>query len=195
VEQALTTGVRDVLVDAAHRAVTATERGWRLRGAEVLLDPPLRTSADLVARTDASLAHWRDGVVALVTSEGGSRRGRARGVAAGINGVAVVLMVATFGATGGLTGAEVGIAAAAALASQKALESVFGSRAVSRLTDEVRSDLLERVRALLDREASLLLSRLDDLEAPSGLGPAVRAEADALDAERPRVTRVTRATR
>jgi hypothetical protein len=104
-------------------------------------------------------------------------------------------MVATFGATGGLTGAEVGIAAAAALASQKALESVFGSRAVSRLTDEVRSDLLERVRALLDREASLLLSRLDDLEAPSGLGPAVRAEADALDAERPRVTRVTRATR
>jgi energy-coupling factor transporter ATP-binding protein EcfA2 len=189
VEAALTAGVRDVLVDAVDRAAAATDEGWRGLGAWALLEPPLPRSGDVRARAETSLQQWRDGVVDLVETQGGSKRGRARGVAAGINGVAVVLMVATFGATGGLTGAEVGIAAAAALASQKALVSVFGSRAVSALTDQVRDDLLQRVRGLLDEQRALADARLDDLAVPVGLGAAVRAEADGLDSQRHLVAR------
>jgi hypothetical protein len=108
-------------------------------------------------------------------------------VAAGINGEGVVLIVATFAATGGLTGAELGIAAAAALASQKALESVFGSRAVSRLTDEVRRDLVERVQQLLRGERARYDDRLAELQVLPDLGEQLRATADGVDAERHRV--------
>jgi hypothetical protein len=189
VEAALTAGVRDVLVDAVDRAVAATDEGWRRLEAQALLDPPLPRSGDVGARAEASLQQWRDGVVDLVETQGGTKRGRARGVAAGINGVAVVLMVATFGATGGLTGAEVGIAAAAALASQKALVSVFGSRAVTALTEQVRDDLLQRVGDLLDEQRALADARLDALAVPVGLAAAVRTEAGGLDSQRQLVAR------
>ena len=187
VEEAITTGVRDVLRDAADRAARTAAAGWRDAGAAALLEPPPPVGLDLTERATVAVGEWREGVVDLVRTEGAGRRGTARGVAAGINGVAVVLMVATFAATGGLTGAEVGIAAAAALASQKALESVFGSRAVTRLTGHVRDDLVRRVHELLEPEAAVFTARLDALDVPPGLAAAIRDTTAALDSERHRV--------
>jgi hypothetical protein len=185
VEQAITAGLRDVLVDASSRAAAAASTAWRAAGADDLLGPGLdRASADFSTRVADELDLWRDGVLALVAGEGSGKRGRARGVAAGINGVGVVLIVATFAATGGLTGAELGIAAAAGLASQKALESVFGSRAVTRLTDQVRTDLLTRVRRLLADEQQRFTDRVDALAISPDVGARVRAAADGIDAER-----------
>jgi hypothetical protein len=153
-----------------------------------LLEPGLdRPSPDVAAHATEQLAQWRDGVLELVRVEGEGKKGRARGVAAGINGVGVVLVVATFAATGGLTGAELGIAAAAALASQKALESVFGSRTVSRLTEQVRRDLVERVEKLLRGERARYDERLAALQVQPDLGAQLRAAADGVDAERHRV--------
>jgi hypothetical protein len=185
VERAITSGLRDVLADAADRAAARTAESWRAREADALLAPGLdRPSPDLSARSAAGLHAWRDGVLDLVRTEGGARKTTARGVAAGINGVAVVLIVATFASTGGVTGAELGIAAAAALASQRALESVFGSRAVSRLTDQVRADLRRRVDEVLAAEAARFTSRLDDAGVVPGLGDRLRAAADRLDRAR-----------
>jgi hypothetical protein len=185
VEQAITSGLRDVLVDAADRAAANASTAWRAAGADDLLGAPLdRASAGLPARVVDELDQWRDEVLALVAGEGGDKRGRARGVAAGINGVGVVLIVATFAATGGLTGAELGIAAAAGLASQKALESVFGSRAVTRLTEQVRADLVARVHRVLADEQRRFTTRVDALAVSPDLGAQVRAAADGIDAER-----------
>jgi energy-coupling factor transporter ATP-binding protein EcfA2 len=188
VEQAIASGLRDVLVDACGRAAAQTAAAWRAAGADELLEPGLdRPSPAVATAATEQLAQWRDGVLELVRVEGEGKKGRARGVAAGINGIGVVLIVATFAATGGLTGAELGIAAAAALASQKALESVFGSRTVRRLTDEVRRDLVERVAQLLRSERGRYDERLAALEVQPDLGTQLRAAADGVDAERHRV--------
>ena len=187
VEAAIAAGVRDVLVDAADRAAGSTSAQWRERGAGALLEPPPSSGQGLPDRATTALGEWRDGVLDLVSTEGAGRRGTARGVAAGTDGVAVVLMVATFATTGGLTGAEVGVAVAAAVASRKVLESVFGARAATRLTDQVRDDLVGRLHVLLEREATLFTTRLDDLGVQAGLGAAIRESASALHAERHRV--------
>ena len=99
-----------------------------------------------------------------------------------------VLIVATFASTGGVTGAEVGIAAAAAVAGQRALETVFGSRAVTRLTDEVRGDLQRRVVRLCDDERGRFLARTHSARVTTGLGTRLREAADRLDAVRDAVS-------
>jgi len=184
-EEAITAGLRDVLVDAGDRAARTTATQWRAQGADELLEPGLEASSSTFReQTEQSLREWREGVLELVRTEGGGRRATARGVAAGINGVAVVLIVATFASTGGVTGAEVGIAAAAAVAGQRALETVFGSRAVTRLTDEVRGDLQRRVVRLCDDERGRFLARTHSARVTTGLGTRLREAADRLDAVR-----------
>lgn len=189
-EEAITAGLRDVLVDAGDRAARTTAAQWRAQGADPLLEPGLEVSSPRFReQTEQSLTEWREGVLELVRTEGGHRQATARGVAAGINGVAVVLIVATFASTGGVTGAEVGIAAAAAVAGQRALETVFGSRSVTRLTDQVRDDLQHRVVQLCDGECGRFLAQTRSARVTAGLGSRLREAADRLDAVRDAVRR------
>jgi hypothetical protein len=62
-------------------------------------------------------------------------------------------MVAVFASTAFIpTGAEIAVGGGTTVVGQKLLEAIFGDQAVRALADAARTDLLDRVRALLDRE-------------------------------------------
>ena len=88
----------------------------------------------------------------LVSDEGMGKRSRARYLAFGVNGVGVALMIVVFAHTGGLVGAEVGVAGGTAVLAQRILEAVFGDDAVRRLAKRAKTDLDDRVEALMSGE-------------------------------------------
>ena len=107
---------------------------------------------------------WQLGVLEMVRTEGADKRTTARFLAFGVNGLSVALMVVVFASTAAIpTGAEVGVASGGALLGQKLLEAVFGDQAVRRLADQARTDLRERVAALMDAERARYLEVLDAL--------------------------------
>lgn len=133
---------------------------------------------DRVAR---EIRAWQDDLLALVRTEGQTRRTTARLMAFGVNGVGVTLMVVAFASTGGLVGAEIGIAGGAAVVGQKVLEAVFGDHAVRRLAAEARDALQERCDRILADEEARIAALLDDAAVDPGAGGRVR---DAVEATR-----------
>ena len=101
------------------------------------------------AAVAAEIRLWQASVLDMIREEGAGKRQRARFLSLSVNAVAVLMMVAAFSLTGGLTGVEVGIAGGSGVVGAKLLESIFGEDAVRRMATRARTDLLERMGALL----------------------------------------------
>lgn len=164
VEDALETGIYAVVMDAAARASEGTRARWRAtRAGRSLLQrldaaptptgsaSPSGTSPEeeFSAAVAAEIRLWQASVLDMIREEGAGKRQRARFLSLSVNAVAVLMMVAAFSLTGGLTGVEVGIAGSSGVVGAKLLESIFGEDAVRRMATRARTDLLERMGALL----------------------------------------------
>lgn len=164
VEDALETGIYAVVMDAAARASEGTRARWRAtRAGRSLLQrldaaptptgsaSPAGTSPEeeFSAAVAAEIRLWQASVLDMIREEGAGKRQRARFLSLSVNAVAVLMMVAAFSLTGGLTGVEVGIAGGSGVVGAKLLESIFGEDAVRRMATRARTDLLERMGALL----------------------------------------------
>lgn len=165
VEDALETGIYAVVMDAAARASEGIRARWRAtRAGRSLLQrldaaptptggsaSPAGTSPEeeFSAAVAAEIRLWQASVLNMIREEGAGKRQRARFLSLSVNAVAVLMMVAAFSLTGGLTGVEVGIAGGSGVVGAKLLESIFGEDAVRRMATRARTDLLERMGALL----------------------------------------------
>ena len=159
VEDALESGIYAVVVDAASRASEGTRARWRsTRAGRSLLHrldaAPAPTAGatpeeEFSAAVAAEIRLWQASVLDMIREEGAGKRQRARFLSLSVNAVAVLMMVAAFSLTGGLTGVEVGIAGGSGVVGAKLLESIFGEDAVRRMATRARTDLLERMGALL----------------------------------------------
>ena len=159
VEDALESGIYAVVVDAASRASEGTRTRWRstragrslLHRLDVAPAPTAGTTPEeeFSAAVAAEIRLWQASVLDMIREEGAGKRQRARFLSLSVNAVAVLMMVAAFSLTGGLTGVEVGIAGGSGVVGAKLLESIFGEDAVRRMATRARTDLLERMGALL----------------------------------------------
>ena len=61
-------------------------------------------------------------------------------------------MILVFSQTGGLLGAELGVAGGTAVLAQRVLEAIFGEDAVRRLARQAKTQLDDRVQALMATE-------------------------------------------
>ncbi|MDP9067369.1 MAG: GTPase domain-containing protein [Actinomycetota bacterium] len=149
--------IETVVVAAADKAVEHTLSAWRATppARSLVQDPdvPRRSSAQLAGAIESEVRAWQGRVLELVKAQGAGKRAAGRAVSFGVNAVGAALMIAVFAQTGGLTGGEVAIAGGTAALSQRLLEALFGDEAVRMLTNEARSDLLSRLRHLLEAEA------------------------------------------
>ena len=183
---AVESGLQTLILENAENAAERTAAAWQsLEAGRQLLDEGgqdlARASRDFRARSDRAVRDWQQGVLDLVRKEGADKRTTARFLAYGVNGLAVALMVVVFASTAGITGAEVGIAGGSAIVGQKLLEAVFGDQAVRRLADAARSDLNNRVQALLDDERRRFVERLDKQEVSTTSPEEIREAARAVD--------------
>jgi energy-coupling factor transporter ATP-binding protein EcfA2 len=180
---AVESSVDPVVVAAADEAAERAAAAWRrLPGGRALLDrsPGLdAASPELLERTKAEVRSWQGYVFELVRSEGESKRTTARLASLGVNGAGLTVMIAVFISTGGLTGTEIVVAGGTSVLSQKVLEAIFGDQAVRELAARARTDLLDRVRRLLEVEAARFLQPLEAAapghEETSSLPGALRA--------------------
>ncbi len=185
VETTIEHGLHAVILDQAARAsagawreLQRSEAGRALSHGHRDLSAP---APGLSAQAAAMIRQWQGAVMTLVSENVGSKRMRARVLSLGLNVVTVALMVVVFASTGGLTGGELVIAGGSAVIGQKLLETIFGEDAVRRLARAARTDLGERVDALLATQAR----RYTDLTGQVRRGPdaaELRAAASALAA-------------
>jgi len=182
-DEALHTGVAELIRAEGQGAATSTSRSWRaLAGGSTLLQahPDLTRISPEFDRSVSSLVHdWQGDVLDLVRSEGKDRRTTAKITAYGVNAVGTVLMLVTFAYTGGITGAEVGIAGGTAVLGQKLLEAIFGDQAVRSMAAKAKEALLDRAEAAFALERDRFTAVLDavDLRADQARNLAAAAAA------------------
>jgi GTPase SAR1 family protein len=185
VDEALQSGVADLIRSQADAAATSIARTWRgmPAGESVLARAPGLAASDatVAPRIERLVREWQGDILDLVRKEGKDRRTNARIAAVGINGIALFLMLVSFAHTAGLTGAEVGIAGGASLLAQRVLEAIFGDQAVREMAKKARLLLVERVDALYDDERTRYHAGLGPFLV--GSGAARRLEAAAADVE------------
>ncbi|HMR50621.1 MAG TPA: GTPase domain-containing protein [Arachnia sp.] len=177
VQGAITDGLADVIADAGEAACEDASRRWSrsAHGRDIVAAVPElgRPSPGFRADVAKAIRQWQSDVLRLVDDEGAGKRLKARLLALGTNLLGAALIVVVFASTGGLTGAEVGIAGGTALLAQRLLEAVFGAGAVARLAERAKSDLDDRVQALmaveLARFESVLVQITPDRQAPEHL--------------------------
>lgn len=176
IESQLVTLLRGVAAEAAESAYT----GWRAHPAgTALLEPELvHPSADLPDRAERLVRDWQRGVLELVRTEGGDKRFVARTAAYAVNATGLAVMIAVFASTAFVpTGLEVATGAGTTVAAQAVLQAIFGDQAVRNLARRARSDLLERVDALLDEEAARFLARTASARPEADTAATLRAAA------------------
>ena len=165
---AVESGLETLILEHAETAAERASASWGsvTAGKHILEDSGAdlgRASRDFRARAERAVRDWQHGVLEMVRDEGADKRSTARFLALGVNGLSVALMVVVFAHTAALTGAEVGIAGGSAVVGQKLLEAVFGDQAVRRLAANARTDLNNRVTALMESERARYLDLLDTL--------------------------------
>jgi len=174
---ALVHAAADRAAEDAAGAWGAHPAGRTLLAGAGRLDAP---SPGLIAATREEVRAWQGAVFDLVRDEGASKRSSARLASLGVNGAGLTIMLAVFVQTGGLTGAEVAVAGGTSAVGQKVLEAIFGDQAVRALAAKARSDLLARVRRLLDAEASRFADRLDSAAPEPGEAAELTGALDAV---------------
>ncbi len=166
-DEALHSGVAELIRAEGQGAATTTSRSWRaLAGGSTLLQshPDLTRISPEFDRTVSSLVYdWQGDVLDLVRNEGKDRRTTAKVTAYGVNAVGTVLMLVTFAYTGGITGAEVGIAGGTAILGQKLLEAIFGDQAVRSMAAKAKEALLDRAEAAFAQERERFTTVLDQV--------------------------------
>ena len=153
IESQLVTLLRGVAADAAEQAYS----GWQAHpaGAALLVPELARPGADLGERAERLVRDWQRDVLELVRVEGGDKRFVARTAAYAVNATGLTVMIAVFASTAFIpTGLEVATGAGTAVAAQSVLQAIFGDQAVRTLAARARTDLLDRVDALLAEEAA-----------------------------------------
>ncbi|WP_106818221.1 dynamin family protein [Janibacter massiliensis] len=166
-DEALHSGVAELILAHADDAAATTTRTWR--GSEageaiVARHPDLtRSSTELPPRVDRIIREWQGELLDLIRAEGGNRRTNARIAAYGVNGIGLFLMLIVFSHTAGLTGAEIGIAGGTTVLAQKVLEAVFGDQAVREMAAKGRRLLLEHVADLYDGEQARYGKAIDEV--------------------------------
>lgn len=164
-ESGLVTFVHSAAADAAERAAKA----WKAHPAGMLRPGLSEASSDVDARADRLVRDWQRGVLELVRNESAKKLQVAKFSAYAVNALGVCLMIAVFAATAFIpTGAEIAVGAGTTVAAQKVLEAIFGDEAVRRLAGQARNDLLRRVNALLQEEASRFYQVLDESGVENG---------------------------
>ncbi len=139
-ERATVATRRDLEADRA--GLHLLERHPRLRQAASDRQRSLRTMVDA----------WQAATTELIEEVGTPRKVRARRATLAINSVATSAILVLFTVSGGLTAGEVGIAAGAAATSQWLLTKLLGEHNVTRLLEEMRTDLQRRVATLTAAE-------------------------------------------
>lgn len=174
VQGAITDGLADVVADAGEAACEDAARRWSRSapGRDIVTALPElgRPSPEFRAGVAKAIRQWQSDVLRLVDDEGAGKRLKARLLALGTNLLGAALIVVVFASTGGLTGAEVGIAGGTAVLAQRLLEAVFGTGAVARLAERAKSDLDDRVQALMAVELARFEAVLEQI-APDRLAP------------------------
>lgn len=187
-DEALHSGVAELIRAEGQGAATSTSRSWRaLAGGSSLLQahPDLTRLSPELDRSIGSLVHdWQGDVLELVRGEGKDRRTTAKVTAYGVNALGTVLMLVTFAYTGGLTGAEVGIAGGTAVLAQKLLEAIFGDQAVRSMAAKAKEALLDRVEAAFALERERFVAVLDAVDLRADQARTLRAAAAAVRAAR-----------
>ncbi|MFI7574583.1 ABC transporter [Micromonospora sp. NPDC049497] len=185
IESQLVTLLRGVSSEAAENAYT----GWKAHPAgAALLDPDLaHPSADLPERAERLVRDWQRGVLELVSVEGGDKRFVARTAAYAVNATGLAVMVAVFASTAFIpTGLEVATGAGTTVAAQAVLQAIFGDQAVRTLANKARTDLLARVRTLLDDEAARYLERTEAARPAADAAGSLRRAVDQVELARHR---------
>ena len=174
VEDALEAGLALLVREEFHRVREDAEDSWRSDPATSALvnDTPPAHSSEIDERALELTRSWQRDLLAMVRTQGGSRRTSARVMAVGVNVVGVALMMVIFASTGGITGAEVGVAGATAAVAHKLLEAVFGDQEVRNMAVRAREMLLDRVKEGLNESVEPLRVRLPG---PSGVDEVRRA--------------------
>ncbi|WP_264668552.1 dynamin family protein [Arthrobacter sp. VKM Ac-2550] len=184
VEAAIESGLQAVIVDEAAKGAEDADARWRNdpAGRQLLGSKDMSTVSDGFSdKASAEIRAWQGDLLAMIQTEGASKRLTARMLSFGVNGLGVALMVVVFAATGGLTGIEIGVAGGTAVVGQKLLEAVFGEDAVRRLARKAREGLRERTENLMREEATRFLSLIDDEDA-AALAAGLRGQAAQLSA-------------
>lgn len=183
-EQALGTGLVQVVVDESARGAERADGAWRASPAGKALAEGAdlsRLPEDFPEQAAASIRAWQGDVLEIVRTEGADRRTRARVLSLGVNVVGVALMIVVFASTAFIpTGLEVGVGAGTAVVGQKLLETIFGDEAVRRMARIAREQLTARLDALVDSRLEPFTARLDALEGIEGAA-ALGADAEALE--------------
>ena len=163
-DQGVDVFIVEVLLDqadaAALRVVTTWEQmpgGSRVLEGDRTLE---RASAEFRSSLGSEVRAWQDDILELVRARGAGKRNTARVLALGVNGIGVALMIVLFAQTGGVTGGEVAVASGTAGVSQALLNAIFGEQAVRELATEARRLLLDRVGALIGRDANRFRTHL-----------------------------------
>jgi hypothetical protein len=181
--QALTSGVSALIQANVANASERAAAAWRAipAGSPLVTEALARPGPDLPARTERLIRDWQRGVLDLVQQQGAKKRRMARATAYTVNATGLLVMIGVFASTAFIpTGAEVGVAAGTSLAGQKLLEALFGDEALRQLAKTARADLLTRVRALLDQEASRFAAVRSSIELDPGQPERLRIAAQSV---------------
>nr|WP_232323799.1 ABC transporter [Catenuloplanes japonicus] len=163
IESNLVTLIRGAADEAAEQAYS----GWQAHpaGAALLSAPLAHASPDLSERAERLIRDWQRHVLELVRTEAGDKRAVARGTAYAVNATGLLVMVVVFASTAFIpTGAEVAVAGGTTVAAQKVLEAIFGDQAIRLLAAKARTDLLDRVAALLAEESARFTALVGPVE-------------------------------
>ncbi|TDC37323.1 GTPase domain-containing protein [Micromonospora sp. KC213] len=183
IESQLVTLLRAVAAEAAESAYTS----WKAHpaGAALLAPELAHPSPDLPERAERLVRDWQRGVLELVRTEGSDKRFVARTAAYAVNATGLAVMIAVFASTAFIpTGLEVATGAGTTVAAQGVLQAIFGDQAVRTLANKARADLLDRVRTLLDDEATRYLARTEQARPGADTGAELRRAADRVEAAR-----------
>jgi hypothetical protein len=185
VKVAVESGLEVLIREEGEAAARRVESAWQAHpaGRQVLAlaegDDLARASRDYPVAAARAIRDWQGDVLDLVSREGADKKSAARFWALGVNGVGVALMILVFSQTGGLIGAEIGVAGGTAVLAQRVLEAIFGEDAVRRLAKRAKTDLDDRVQALLATELSRYLAVLDAVDVrPEQAGELLAAAED-----------------
>ena len=180
VTQAVESGMEVLVREEGEAAAARTGGAWLAHPAGRQLvqasgDELTRASRDFDLAAKRLVRDWQADVMELVSEVGASKKSRARFWALGVNGVGVALMVLVFSQTGGLVGAEIGVAGGTAVLAQRVLEAIFGEDAVRRLAKQAKTQLDDRVQALMATELARYETALGAVDARPEQAAAIRA--------------------
>ncbi|HEY0487053.1 MAG TPA: ABC transporter [Mycobacteriales bacterium] len=163
---ALRSGMALLVTAAAETAAERTATAWRAQpaGESLLAAAPAlaRASEGLSGEAERLVRDWQAGVLEMVRSEMSGKRTTVRFTAYGVTATGLLVMIAVFASTHVLVADAEGTGTTGtSVVSRRLLAALFGDEAVRGLAARARTDLMDRVTALLERERDRYERRVD----------------------------------